>query len=100
MIQVCAFNHALTVVLIKLKVAKHIFQGPLAVLEAAGYHRGKQGIATLIHIALMDPHLIAYIAVQVSDLKNSMTVHFGFTGLLFHFIIPTMVATQWIIRLQ
>jgi len=47
-----------------IRVAKHIFQGPSAALEAAGYHRGKQGIASLIHIISMDPHLIAYIAVQ------------------------------------
>ena len=62
--------------LIGLKVAKHIFQGPSAALEAAGYHRGKQGIAALIHITLMNPHLIGYIAVQVCDLKNPKTVHF------------------------
>ncbi|KIK00735.1 hypothetical protein K443DRAFT_664331 [Laccaria amethystina LaAM-08-1] len=47
-----------------IRVAKHIFQGPSAALKAAGYHRGKQGIASLIHIISMDPHLIAYIAVQ------------------------------------
>ena len=65
-----------------------IFQGLSAALEAAGYHRGKHGIATLIHIASMDPHLIAYIAVQVSDLKNSMTIHFWFHKPAFPFHHP------------
>jgi hypothetical protein len=74
--------------LIRLKVAKHIFQGPSAALEAAGYHRGKQGIASLIHITSMDPHLIAYIAVQVCDLKNSIAFHLSFHRLAFPFRHP------------
>ena len=83
-LQPCSHHCALT----ELKVAKHIFQGPSAALEAAGYHRGKQGIAALIHITSMDPHLIAYIAVQVSDLKNSMTIHFWFHRSAFPFGHP------------
>ena len=42
----------------------------------------------MIHIASMDPHLIAYIAVQISDLKNSMTVHFWFHRPAFPFRHP------------
>lgn len=49
-----------------MQAAKHILQGPTSALEGPGTHRGKQGNAAICGITTLTPHLIAYVATQVS----------------------------------
>jgi hypothetical protein len=48
-----------------IQTAKHIYQGPSAALEAAGFTRGKAGNAALNGVLALDERDIAYVGCQV-----------------------------------
>ncbi|KAG6893667.1 hypothetical protein C0992_009136 [Termitomyces sp. T32_za158] len=59
------------------RVGKHIFQGPSASHEKAGFSRGKSGNAAINGISSMTPRSIAYIACQ-ARFAISSAVQWGF----------------------
>ncbi|KAJ7893910.1 hypothetical protein B0H14DRAFT_3662021 [Mycena olivaceomarginata] len=60
--------------------AKHIYQGPSAALEAAGFTRGKAGNAALNGVLALDERDIAYVGCQVRFGLSSQATWSGHCG--------------------